>query len=154
MEIKAKRSSYGEYGNVRRGEVITVDDRMGKALLQKGNFVAYDAKAEAKAKAEREAELQARRQATDAAGRAAEQEKAAAENARAVELETLRSELADKAARIVDLEKQLGAKTASLVDAEKKVADLSGLVAALSKSDPDGLKSDPEKEPAGTKGKK
>jgi flagellar motility protein MotE (MotC chaperone) len=148
MEIKAKRSSYGEYGNVRRGEVITVDDRMGKALLQKGNFVVYDAKAEAKAEAEREAEQQARRQETDAAGRAAEQERAAAEDALAAELETLRSELADKTTRIADLEKQLGAKTASLVDAEKQVTDLSGLVAALSKSEPG------EEAPAGTKGKK
>jgi chromosome segregation ATPase len=147
MEIKAKRSSYGDYGNVRRGEVITVDDRMGKALLQKGNFVAYDAKAEAKAKAEREAEQQARRQETDAAGRAAEQERAATEDALAVELEGLRSELADKTARIADLEQQLGAKTAAVVDAEKRVTDLSGLVAALSKSDP-------EKEPADGKGKK
>jgi colicin import membrane protein len=143
MEIKAKRSSYGDYGNVRRGDVITIDDRTAKALLQKGNFVAYDAKAEAKAKAEREAE----RQAAEAARQSAEQETAAAEDARAAELEGLRSELADKTARIADLENQLGAKTASLVDAEKKVSDLSGLVAALSKSDP-------EKEPAGTKGKK
>jgi hypothetical protein len=103
MEIKAKRSSYGTYGNVRRGEVITVDDRMGKALLQKGNFVAYDAKAEAKAKAEREAELQARQE-------AAEQARAEAKGSQAAELETLRSELADKTARIADLEKQLDAK--------------------------------------------
>jgi len=103
MEIKAKRSSYGEYGNVRRGEVITVDDRMGKALLQKGNFVAYDAKAEAKARAEREAELEARRE-------AAEQEKVATKGSQAAELENLRSELADKTARIADLEKQLEAK--------------------------------------------
>ncbi|MBT9373374.1 hypothetical protein [Rhizobium sp. CSW-27] len=143
MEIKAKRSSYGEYGNVRRGEVITVDDRLGKALVQKGSFVAYDAKAEAKAEAEREAQ----RLAAEASQKAAEQERAAAEDARAVELEALRSELADKTTRIADLEQQLGAKTASLVDAEKQVTDLSGLVAALSKSDP-------EKEPAGTKGKK
>jgi ribosomal protein L9 len=99
MEIKAKRSSYGEYGNVRRGEVITVDDRTAKALLQKGNFVAYDAKAEAKAKAEREAQREA-----------AEQEKAAAKASQAAELETLRLELADKTARIADLEKQLDAK--------------------------------------------
>lgn len=106
MEIKAKRSSYGEYGNVRRGEVITVDDRLGKALLQKGSFVAYDAKAEAKAKAEREAE----RQAAEASQKAAEQERAAAEDARAVYLETLRSELAAKTARIAELEKQLDAR--------------------------------------------
>jgi hypothetical protein len=106
MEIKAKRSSYGEYGNVRRGEVITVDDRTAKALLQKGNFVAYDAKAEAKAKAEREAE----RQAAEAARQSAEQEKTAVEDARAVELETLRSELAEKTARIAELEKLLDAK--------------------------------------------
>ena len=99
MEIKAKRSSYGTYGNVRRGEVITVDDRLGKALLQKGSFVAYDAKAEAKVKAEREAERQA-----------AEQERAAAKVSQAVELETLRSELAAKTARIAELEKQLDAR--------------------------------------------
>jgi septin family protein len=106
MEIKAKRSSYGDYGNVRRGEVITVDDRTAKALLQKGNFVAYDAKAEAKAKAEREAE----RQAAQAARQSAEQERAAAEEAHTVELQNLRSELAEKTARIADLEKQLDAK--------------------------------------------
>ncbi|MBT9373188.1 hypothetical protein [Rhizobium sp. CSW-27] len=99
MEIKAKRSSYGDYGNVRRGEVITVDDRLGKALVQKGSFVAYDAKAEAKAEAEREAQRQA-----------AEQERAAAKSSQAAELETLRSELAAKTARIAELEKQLEAK--------------------------------------------
>ncbi|MBT9373383.1 hypothetical protein [Rhizobium sp. CSW-27] len=109
MEIKAKRSSYGDYGNVRRGEVITVDDRLGKALLQKGSFVAYDAKAEAKAEAEREAQ----RLAAEASQKAAEQERAAAKSSQAAELETLRSELNEKAARIADLEKQLDAyKTA------------------------------------------
>jgi thioesterase domain-containing protein len=144
MEIKAKRSSYGDYGNVRRGEVITLDDRTAKALLQKGNFVPYDAKAEAKAKAEREAE----RQAAETARQSAEQERATAEDALAAELETLRSELVDKTARIADLERQLGARTASLVDAEKQVTDLSGLVAALSKSEPG------EKTAADGKGKK
>lgn len=47
MRIKALRGAHGDYGNVRRGAIIDVDDRRAQQLVKRGLFVPVQDAAEA-----------------------------------------------------------------------------------------------------------
>ena len=47
MQIKALRGARGDYGNVRRGAVIDVDDHQARQLVKRGLFVPVQGGAEA-----------------------------------------------------------------------------------------------------------
>lgn len=111
MKLKAVRSSFGKYGNVRRDDLIEPEDKSeAKALVASGLYVEYDEKAERQAKEEREAKALADAEAAKTAEAANEEagraladklDELTAENA------TLVQTVADRDATIVDLRKQL-----------------------------------------------
>lgn len=56
MKLKAKRSSYGAFGNVARGQIVTVeDDAEAKKLIKTGLYSEYDKAAEEQEAKDREA---------------------------------------------------------------------------------------------------
>ncbi|MCZ7451041.1 hypothetical protein O8B93_26080 [Agrobacterium rhizogenes] len=111
MKLKAVRSSFGKYGNVRRDDLIEPEDKSeAKALVASGLYVEYDEKAERQAKEEREAKALADAE----AAKAAEAENQKAGRALADKLDELTAEnatlvqtVADRDATIVDLRTQL-----------------------------------------------
>lgn len=132
MKLKALRGNFGDYGNIRRGDVIEIDDRAkSKALIEAGLFVEYDEKAEKQAKDKREAQALADAEAAKTAEAADEEAGRAlavqldvlkAGNAtlvltvaeRDTEITGLKSTVAERCAEILGLRKQLEEQNARL----------------------------------------
>lgn len=132
MKLVAKRSSYGSYGNVERGGVITVEDDLeAKKLIKSGKFIKYDADAAAKAKADQEVRAAEKQANAVPLLTEAEANNLLAENAR---LTGEIDQLTIAAGRVPELENQIAANGLALSEASTTIADLTSKVSDLAGS--------------------
>lgn len=127
MELKAKRSSFGIYGNVRRGGIIEVEDKKkAEALIATGLYTEYDEKAERQAKEEREAKALAEAEAAKTAEAVDEE----ASRAIAVQLDVLKAgnatlvlTVAERDAEITGLKSTVAERDAEIVGLRKQLEE-------------------------------
>ena len=123
MKLKAVRSSFGKYGNVRRDDLIEPEDKSEvKALIASGLYVEYDEKAERQAKEDREAKALADAEAAKAAEVADEE----AGRALAVQLDVLKSGNATLVLTVAERDTEITGLKSTLADRDAEILGLRG----------------------------